>query len=90
MFYWARILKVLKGLCESRAEARLRKREEPISQREKAGDKGSVRDWFISVRLHWGYAAPPSEEPEVVLHGLNAVSISAKSGILMGLGQGES
>jgi len=34
------------------------KREEPISQHEKAGDKGPVNDWFISVRLHWGYAAP--------------------------------
>lgn len=62
---------MLKSPCESRAEARLRKREEPISQHEKAGDKGSVRDWFISLRLH---AAPQHEEPEMALHGLNAVS----------------
>lgn len=80
---------MLKSLCESRAEAQLRKREEPISQHEKAGDKGSVRDWFISARLHWGYAAPQHEEPEVALRGLNAVSICAKSGVLMARG-GES
>lgn len=79
---------MLKSLCESRAEARLREREEPISQHEKAADKGSAGDWFISVRLHWGYAAP-QREPEVALHGLNALSICAKSGVLMGLGRGE-
>lgn len=45
---------MLKSLYECKAE----KEEEPISQHKKAGDKGSVNDWFMSVSLHWGYAAP--------------------------------